>query len=633
MNHAFALRLPLGETAACAAVSQERLSRMTDQGWTTVDQGPGTDLGASYCGAAAFSPTPEWLAIGLAFLSDRPAVQMSLGLSADEISRKSDLDLILDLHKACGRDFAQDLMGSFSVVVLERRTGEVAAYRDPLGVYPLYYTVHQGALVCASDLRACVHLSGCDLVADPLRIADFIHGEDIDLDRTAFEGVFRVPPGHRLCSGPQGVAVEQYWQLEAPPCYAGHDSAVLLREALGAATAACAKAQTGVGAMLSGGLDSSSLVALAAQNVPGPLKTLSFVYGADKSYDETPHIDAVTEAFGTVSHKIPITEGVPLDALDPIIQEQMDFFLAPGLPKSRRIYAEARTLGLAALIDGHGGDEAISHGYGRLVELAAGRKYRALAREALGASQVHGVPFLALLAGHLGTYGGLPARHPLRRMLMKTARVLSRRANVSDWSGKAASLIAPDLRASFDDTARYAREVLLNQPSDFRRAEQITHIRALTDPLMVHSFEVLHRSATAAGILPCYPFMDRRVVTLSLSLPADQKLRGGRSRWILRQAMQGILPDSVRLRKDKAEFGNEIRDTVTAYYRDKDGACFEPLAEYVDVAAAERLRADFISGKVTQVAAIRALWRLAVLSQWLPAFAGWRAAQLEGELM
>ncbi|MDW3223638.1 MAG: asparagine synthase-related protein [Paracoccaceae bacterium] len=629
MMHSFSVRIPLAGTEKAPLIEPIRLSRMRDQGWNVSQPVAGVDVAVS--GVASLCETAEWMAIGLAFLEDRASEQQRLGLSA--LDGKSDLEFFLHLRATLGSEFVRDIAGSFSVVFIHRKTGTFEAYRDHFGLYPFYHTLSDGALTCASDLRACLHLSGREIIADPVRVADFIHGDDIDVDRTAFKDVSRLPPAHQLVPGPEGVSAQRYWKFETliKP-YSGPDAPAELRTALKNATVASMKVNGPVGAMLSGGLDSTSLVGLAAAETTD-LQTLSFVYGQDKAYDETRYIDAANKAFKTVPHKIPIAAGTALDALGPVVEEQMDLFLAPGLPKSRQIYAEAHALGLNGLIDGHGGDEAISHGYGRLVELAHARRFSALLREARGAARVHGVPLIALVAGHIAQYGGLRPRHPLRRLLMKAARVLTRRSLVSNWSENADSLIAADLRSSVDARTRYARNPILKSESDFQQAAQITHLESLTTPLIVQSFEVLHRSATAAGVLPRYPFLDRRVTSLCLSLPADQKLRDGRSRWVLREAMLGVLPDGIRLRVDKAEFGNELKDTVIAFFKDADANCFVTLAPFIDVASADHLRERVVSGAVTDVAAIRALWRLAVLIHWIEALKRWRDAQVEGMLI
>lgn len=631
MTHCFVLRIPLAGATSSSAEVTARFARLHAQGG--VLEQPRTGVDGATRGDAGYCQTEDWCLFGLAFLHDRDLVQDRLGLSQAQADAKSDLELLFDLRLAVGPEFAQEVYGSFSLVFVNRHTGSFEAYRDHLGIYPLYYTINDGVLTCASDLRACLHVCATALTPDACRIADFVKGDEIDFDRTAFEAVLRLPPAHRLEPATDGVALKRFWKLEIPETSVTSECPAQLRDALQKATDACVRSDGTVGAMLSGGLDSSTLAGLAANTPGAPIQTVSFVYGQDKAYDETPYIDAANEAFGSVAHKIPITKAPPLNDLAPVLEEQMDLFLAPGLPKSRQIYPHARALGLSALIDGHGGDEVISHGYGRLVELATRRRLWQLYREARGASEVHSLPFVALYASHIARYSGMGPRNPLRRLLLKFARHQTKKASIAGWSRTATSLIAHDLQNTIGATERYAPDPILKTPADFQKAEQLTHLSALADPLMVQAFEVFHRSATAAGVLPRYPFFDRRVVSLCLSFPAQMKLQNGQSRWVLREAMRGILPERIRQRADKAEFGDEIVDAIQNFYSAKNIDFFEPLSDFVDAEGAERLRLQVIAGEVVDVAAIRALWRLAVLRYWIAALKGWRDAQAKGILI
>ncbi|MEP0962809.1 MAG: asparagine synthase-related protein [Roseobacter sp.] len=632
MNHAYVVQLPLAGKGGSSLIDTARLTRMEDRGWTIAP--PLQGISAAHCGAANICQSQEWIVVGLAFLPDRAAVGKSLGMTSSQYDAKTDLELALALRIAQGDGWAKDTTGSYSLVFINKQSSAFEAYRDHFGLYPLYYTMDDGMLTCGSDIKTCLHLSGIPLQKNPQRIADFVQGQEISLEQTAFSSLYRLPPAHKLSASQGGLGTTKYWQLSSPGDFNGTDAPDHLRKALTMATQACVDAPEKTGAMLSGGLDSSSLAGLAAKNAQEPLQTLSFVYGSDKSYDETDYINAANDAFGTVSHKIPISSSVSLKDLGPLVEEQMDFFLAPGLQKSRQIYSRARSLGLDALIDGHGGDEAISHGYGRLVELAASRQFLTLYREARGAAKIHGVPLLALVSGHIARYSGLRPGTPIRRILMKFSRMMSRNSRVSEWpSQNITALIAPDLRASFDPQERYKSSSQLNSANDFRQAEAINHLAAVGDELMPHSFEVLHRSATAAGILPKYPFFDHRVLSLCLSLPSDAKLRDGRSRWVLREAMQGVLPEKIRLRTGKAEFGNEVQEAIIAYYTDIEPTDFAVLSDFIDVNVVERLQKQVLSGQIQYVSAIRALWRVAVLIHWSAAFDKWHLAQTKGTLI
>ena len=629
MSHGFAARISLNDSGAVPADMGPRRARMEAAGWHTNSALMAWQGAAEQCRLGALS------FCGLVFLDNRSDLCAALDLAPDATAALSDLALLARARVARGPAFTALLSGSFSVLVLDHDTGRVEGYRDHFGVYPFYYIIQGSTFSAGSDLRAVLHLSGTVLQPDPTCIADFIRGDDIDRDRTAFTGLTRLPAAHRVIARAGEISTARYWELALPPPAPAHGAPARLRAALQVATAA--RTTAGTGAMLSGGLDSTSLAGLAAQSAEAqgcaPLRTLSFVYGADKPYDESRYINEANAAFGTQGHAIAVTGPPDLTAMGPLIEEQMDLFLAPGLQKSRRIYAEARALELATLINGHGGDEVVSHGYARLVELAANRAWGRLFIEARGAARVHGAPFWAIYLGHLVQYGGLRRGSVVRRALARIARWQAAGGMGTDNALIGARLIAPDLRARIDADSRYAPVASFKTPDGYREAARRANLLDISKPMIEKGFEVLHRSATAAGVLPLYPFYDRRVVDLCLALPAETKLRAGQTRWVLREAMRGLLPERIRTRHDKAEFSAEINAAILDFYQARGPDPFRALAAWLDLDRAEALRTQLLEGRLTEPYALQLMWRLAVLVHWSEALARWQRQQAEGVLI
>ncbi len=627
MSHGFAVRI--GHQAELTA----RAARMEAAGWQVARPDPGTLL--AWRGAGAHHRAGALSFCGLVFLDNRPGLCAALGMAPDAAAGLSDLALLAAAHAARGAAFTELVSGSFAVVIHDHDTGRSTGYRDHLGVYPFWYMPQDGALCAGSDLRAVLHLSGAALQPDAIRIADFIRGDEIDRDRTAFAGLARLPAAHHLSADSGGVSVARYWELTLPPLQPAEGAPARLRAVLDLATAA--RTIPGTGAMLSGGLDSTTLVGLAAQTAhaqgSAALRTLSFVYGADKAYDESTYIDEANAAFGTQGHAITVTAAPDLNALGPLIEEQMDLFLAPGLQKSRRIYAEARDLGLSALIDGHGGDEVISHGYARMVELAASRSWGKLWGASRAVARLHGTSLSLLYFGHIVRYGGLPRRSLLRRVMARIVRWQAAAPTGGDPGLVGAHLIAPDLRARIDADSRYAPVDPLATAQDIHDVARSANLRDVTNPLIERAFEVLHGSATAAGVLPLYPFYDRRVVALCLALPAETRLRDGQTRWVLREATRGLLPERIRTRHDKADFSAEITAAIWQFYQARGADPFHALAAFLYPDRAEALLREILAGTVTEPYALKLMWRLAVLLNWSDALVRWQSQQAEGRLI
>ena len=395
---AFAAGLRMDQTAAFDA--QARLNQITAASWRQEDLTQTSKL--TLAEAAAHERIGTTSVFGIAFLNNRDVIRTKVNAADPNLS---DVALIARLYAIMRAPAPNILSGSFLIVVFDHTTGDVTAFRDHFGIYPFYCCQHAGYLTCGSDIRSVLHLSGMPLDQNPICIAVFVMDEEIDPTLTAFAGLRRLRPAHVLSCRNGVVQAQPYWRREAgDPISVTRTPPALLNHRKRATDAAVAGSKP-VGSVLGGGLDSSSLTALASQSLKGkqgPLYALSFVYAFGKSYDETLYTEAANTAFGTQENLIPVITNDSLDDMKPLIEEQMDLFHAPGLLKSRKIYAVAKDLGLSALIDGHGGDEIISHGYGCLTELAAAHSWAQLFTEVRGAAKVHGTPvFWAVLSFHL----------------------------------------------------------------------------------------------------------------------------------------------------------------------------------------------------------------------------------------
>ena len=248
-----------------------------------------------------------------------------------------------------------------------------------------------------------------------------------------------------------------------------------------------------------------------------------------------------------------------------------------------------------------------------------------------GTARIYGSALWGPYVLYVARHGGLAERGVLRRVLMRIARRLLPGKQAA--GSTAVDLMAPALRDAIEPDTRYVDDPGPTTRADRLKAEQIAHLKILSSPRMESAFETLHRSAVRQGVLPLYPFYDRSVVALCLSVPSEAKMRDGQTRWVLREAMRGLLPESIRTRATKAAFDDEFRATVQEYLETEGDTAFDGLARYVDPARAADLRFKVSSQHDSDVAALRLCWRLAILRQWSAALARWQTLQTRGELM
>jgi asparagine synthase (glutamine-hydrolysing) len=324
----------------------------------------------------------------------------------------TDLDLVGLGYQRWGEETALRLEGDFAIAIRDRRNGKLICLRDPFGVRPLYYR-QEGGYIAFATRQALLARRGDE--PDHGALGRFLIGLDDDANATVFSQVRRLPAAHLLVAGRDaGLAVRRYWS--AKPFHAeGKDRAHLLLDRLDRAVGRRFAGDGATGTLLSGGLDSSAITALAARNsLPARLQTYSFGYPGGSPFDERRYVDAVQRHHGLAVGFVPMDDFDPLGEIAELLHPLEDPVFAPGLGKLMRIYDRARADGIRVLLDGHGGDEVVSHGLGLLPELAHAGRWLELWKAAGAVGNVFGMSRGALFSGFL--LETRPARR-LRRLI------------------------------------------------------------------------------------------------------------------------------------------------------------------------------------------------------------------------
>ena len=523
-------------------------------------------------------------------------------------------DLVLAAWLRWGEDAAQRLCGAFAFAVHDRRTGALTLVRDRFGIRPLVHARRGECAIVAQDLSTLLAGMGAQPEVDRAWVADFLCGRPTSATATAYEGLTRVAPGHLVRIGPDGRHAARAWYrlADAAPPDAGADAALALRAALAHATAeACAPGPAAT--MLSGGLDSSSLALLSVEGERdgAPRPALSLRYH-DPAMDEGPFIDAVLERAGGRLAPVSLAGevGDALFDMDPQLDAQDQPFFAPGMSGSAQLYRATREAGATGVLDGHGGDEVIG-GTPRDIALIAGSGQWPLAL-ALAARQARftGESVTQTLAALLAVRG--------RRGFGRLGRWMLADSGPAPQEWRA--LVDPDLARETRLVER-VRAGAQADPGDRDLPQGLRlHAAMMTGPLAPAAFELLGRAAQADGVAPRYPFYDHRVVELCVWQPELAKVAGGRPRALLREAMRGVLPESVRLRRDKTDF---IADFCTTLRQDPQGrlAAFRagpgPLQGWVDAGVLRADAARLARSPDPDPAVAFRLWRALWLAAWI----------------
>jgi asparagine synthase (glutamine-hydrolysing) len=552
-------------------------------------------------------------------LDDREELMAALGLRDHGVT---DPELLLRAYLKWDEACVLRLRGDFAFAIWDSERSSLFCARDHFGVRPFHYAADGNRFVFASEIRPILLATGTRPRLNDAVVAGYLAGMPGDAEATSFDGISRLPAGHTITFRNGCGEARQYWRPEPGARAVGRDRAEEFGHIFARSVANRQRGQGPVATMLSGGLDSSSIACVAAgqQRRRGAeaLRTYSLVFPHDPHLDERRFIEAVLATGGMTGRLIASGAQQPFDGFEKVLDEQEGIFLAPGLALTRPVYEAARDDGVRVMLNGHGGDEVVSHAYMRLVELACSGRWMELWRETRGVGSIHGTSGIATflrLAASFGL-GGRTARAV--RVFQRAGRRLSsgKFAGGPAWS----AIVNRDLARSTGLSERYSAAAL--PPPRARIDESLHHRWQLARGLNAHAFEVLGRASAAFGIEERYPFWDKDLVEFCLSLPAEEKLSGGWSRLVLRRAMEGVLPPVVQWRRDKIDFTQSLVGGMLENHGPLLEATFgaeaERIAGYVDIpgirAAYSRLRANPQTVKIDDVLHV---WRTVSLSIWL----------------
>lgn len=571
----------------------------------------------------------------------------------------SDGKLILSAYRRWGRSAPERLIGDFAFALWDGQRRSLFCARDPMGVKPFYYCVSDRLFAFASEIKGLFCLPGIPREVDELQVASFLDLFVEDPVRTFYRDISRLPAAHFLDVSPDRMLVHQYWAPD--PAREIHYSTSeqyveAFKELFTQAVACRLRSAFPIGAALSGGLDSSSVVCTARQMLQRdqPLNTFSSVFpglpDAERQWnDESHYIDIVTAGEGIVSHRVRADQLGPLAELDNVLWHHDAPPLGFNLYMRWAIYRAAHEEGIRVFLNGDDGDSVVSHGYERFLDLALEERWQKLTSEVAalgGRRQVPPRVFLNMLVypylihlARTGRWGSwMRGTREIARSLHHSRRKLMLRYGIGAFvpeclieGWRAARLGGRDtstLRPLSPEFARRVglekrkRELKVDDPEWMLSARRA---HALSFPSAVHQYglELTDSAAGAFGIEPRYPFFDRRLVEFCVALPTEQKLAEGWTRLVHRRAMEGVLPTDVQWRNHKGDlsfnFTRRLRETDR---EELEATLFdEPsvLDEYLDMSVLRSIYRRFLAGgsRIQSKQDGAFLYLAAVLARWL----------------
>ncbi|RLC64931.1 MAG: asparagine synthase (glutamine-hydrolyzing) [Chloroflexota bacterium] len=469
----------------------------------------------------------------------------------------SDTEVIVPLYEQYGPRCIEFLNGQFAFAIWDRRPetggGTLFMARDRVGIRPLFYTVADGVLIFGSEIKAILAHPAVSARLDLTSLAQVFTLWTTLSPRTVFEGIVEVPPGHTLTARDDQISVERYWELSFPE--GGEGQGVLLsdeeyaeglRELLMDATQIRLRADVPVGAYLSGGLDSSTITTLIRNYTSNYLKTFSIAF-ADPSFDEREHQERMVEFLGT-DHRRVECAGADVGRVFPDVIWHAEWPILRTSPAPMFLLSQlVQQNDIKVVLTGEGADEFLG-GYNIFKEAKLRHFW---ARDPDSAMRPLLLQRLYPYVQGLGS-GGSFLEAFFRKGLTETDRLDY--SHAIRWANTAPlrRFFSPEVQAALNGydpaveaVARFQHHPAFTRWTPLARAQYIEISIFMSEYLLSSQGD---RMLMAHSVEGRFPFLDHRVIEFAGHIPPRLKIRGLNEKYILKQAMRGLLPESVYAR-------------------------------------------------------------------------------------
>lgn len=556
-------------------------------------------------------------------IDNRDELISALSLDSRPPEEIGDTELILLAYEKWGEHCPAKLLGDFAFAIWDKCNQKIFCARDHFGVKPFYYFYQPHAnFVFGSEPKAILANRTVPSRINEPRIADYLvwELEGIDKISTFYEDIFRLPPAHTLTLSREGLRAQSYWELY--PCneirYGSDEEYVeAFRDIFTEAVRCRLRSASPPASMLSGGIDSASIVGTAkkllAGNGKGSLRTFSAVSANDPKCEETNSIKAVLNLNGLRSFS------VQPDQLDPLAEDlkyiprHADNLFQNKMIIPQLMYIAAHNQGIKVLLDGVDGDLVASNSEAYIAYLLRAGMWKKAATEASGYSHFWSDyepgPWRVIFRNIRAAFVPETLRRIRRRLLrLKMVRDATKETVINaDFARRV------DLAERFDTMRRNTHPTRCNTLRE-------VHCNTLNAPFITVALERYDGVAAAYSIESRHPFFDKRVVEFCLALPWEQKVYRGCSKTILRRAAARILPEEISWRAGKDHLGPEFFSSLLAHEQELLNGLFQHqlglISEYVNVTLLKEAYQRH-SSHASSLEDVFRLWEAVTLSLWL----------------
>jgi asparagine synthase (glutamine-hydrolysing) len=533
---------------------------------------------------------------------------------------RCDTETIVHAYEQWGDDCVDHFRGMFAFAIWDVRRRRLLLARDRMGVKPLYWARVGSRLLFGSEIKAILASGLVRAEANEDSLPELLGTRYLSGTETLFKGVHRLLPGHTLVFEDGRITIRQYWDVPIgksnPEVERLSEAGAVrrFRELLEESVRIRLMADVPLGMFLSGGLDSSAIAALMARMIDRPLQTFSVAF-KQRAFSELDYARQVARAIKAEAHEIVIDDHDFFSALPRLVWHEDEPIAHPSSVPLYFVSSLARQH-VTVVLTGEGSDELLA-GYGKYPRITwnwrAGTVYeRTVPRRLREAVSRHIVPALP----------GRPGRYARRSFLAmdRTPEAMFLDNFASIRLDEQRRLLAARLQASVDPVAAYGSSMAsFNRPNGHSTLLD----RLLYADIKTYLVELLMKQdqmSMATSIESRVPFLDHKLVEFAAALPDSWKLSGLTTKRILREAMRGVLPESILNRPKMGfpvPFGAWVRGRWNSVARDVLLDRRSRERGVVDPVAVERLLIDHAAGRTDGA---DRLWSLLNLELWYRTF-------------
>ncbi len=518
-------------------------------------------------------------------------------------STGTDTEVIIQMYREYGEGCLDFFIGMFSFALWDKKNNKLFMARDRLGIKPFYYSITDDGIVFASEIKSILTALSVKPEANYSALDSYMSFGYVPGENTTFNNIHKMLPGRYMSISDNYIQIRQYWKLNFNEEADRGETYYIekTKELIFDASKIRLRSDVPLGVFLSGGIDSSTVVALLAGELTEPIKTFSVAYDKGNDFDETEYARLISNKFKTDHHEFYVSPYEFRDLIPKYVWH-MDEPVAEAASISLYLIAKLAREFVTVVLSGEGSDEMFA-GYKIYYYMAAMELYRKIpgkVREKI-----------------LDPLAGMVSKKKLSRFIQLAKKPLSLRylgVPLYDLALKE-SLYTKEFNLEINSSVMDIINPFYEECRGQNPVNQMLNLDIKTwlpDDLLIKA----DRMSMAQSLELRVPFLDHRIAEFAARMPVRYKLKGKSTKYILKKAMEGLLPEEIIYRPKKGfptplklMFQNELVDYAKQVLLDTQ----TNQRGYFNLSSVEKMLDDHKNGVLNHE---KIIWQLIVLEEW-----------------